>query len=53
MAGMTPQADEPIRCRDCDRPAWFRASVAKQPSNPNERIRIYQCSNCARLIWKE
>lgn len=36
-------------CRDCNIPATFRTSISTR--KPNERIDIYQCPNCARLIW--
>jgi protein-arginine kinase activator protein McsA len=35
-------------CQDCHLPASLRTVVSR--SKP---IRVYQCSNCAKVIWEE
>lgn len=42
---------EAPQCSDCGLPAIFRTSI----SDPRRSVRvwIYQCTNCAKVIWSE
>jgi hypothetical protein len=44
-------ADTCPPCDDCRLPAAFRAEVADLTRG--RPIRVYQCQNCAKVIWAE
>ena len=44
-------AGESPRCADCGIPAMLRMSVMDQRAN--HYVRVYQCQNCAKLIWSD
>jgi len=51
-----PAADKaafppPPVCDDCRMPAKFRTEVPDILGG--RRLRVYQCQNCARVIWAE
>jgi hypothetical protein len=42
---------QPPWCDDCHLPAAFRTEVSHV--RLDRRIRVYQCTNCARVIWDD
>lgn len=48
----TPVAVDPSPpCDDCRLPASFRAEVADLARG--RQVRVYQCQNCAKVIWND
>jgi hypothetical protein len=45
----TGHAAPPPSCDDCRLPATFRTEVCQVQSGT--RSRVYQCANCAKVIW--
>jgi len=38
-------------CDDCGLPALFRAEVSDL--SRGRKVRVYQCQNCAKVIWAD
>jgi hypothetical protein len=41
----------PPSCDDCRMPATFRTEIADPRSA--RAVRVYQCGNCAKVIWHD